>query len=650
MNNFDPTSIFEDLKQDSTSSYALELVDESNFPKAPNLMEFVTSPEFLNTTILPKQVEMGAKLFADYCPDCSRPGFIDQLYDESPGKIKANITFLEHGVCPKCQQTRYELVKAGKLNLYNEYVGCMGQRSGKTKYNGLICTYNLHKMVKLPNPIKKFGLTSGDLIMGTFAALTVEHAKDTIWDAFAGFIEGSPWYQRYHDFLKKEGKALGIELFKSNTTMYKYSHKHVLVHCTGSQDRKMRGKTRFMGSIDELGWFISDEGKKHLQNMNADAVYTALANSLSTMRMKLQKVWGPKEFDLPLMLMSNISSPSAAKDKIMRLYKAAKSNPKMCSFKLPTWEANPDYTEESLRNEYSSMPELEFTRDFGAEPPLTSEPYISDPKVIDKICTEEPTPYFVHQMVKFKETDNSYYKSCNLIDPVGDKHIPRMVTFDLGFRKNALAVCIFRLDGQGKPLMEFALQLVPEKNVPVNVAHFFDNFTLPLVTRYNIKYAFFDRWQSLDQIQRLKSLKVHADTYSLTYKDMDNVRGLLTSASALLPKIPKPMTEVVQEYKDNEVFNVDPITMLGMQILTVRDLGHAIKKPLVGDDDIFRAYCLGITKIQEPTIAKRMSQVVQTKSGHKVAPIAGMVRTKGRVLKKPVVNSSFGALRRRTAG
>jgi len=629
-NIFSPFDILEDLKKNNLDPSIFETIDERDFPKAPNFLEFAIGPKFLNTLILPKQVQIGSYLFCDFCPRCSRPHYIDTLFDQSVGEIKDNIVFLEHGVCPSCQVTRYELIQKKELIFKNELVGVAGQRSGKTKLVALLSAYINHRFLKIPSPVRAYNQTAGDILMGTFSALSLDHSYRNLWQSFKGFIDSSPWFQSYHKFLKSEEKRLGIELFHELKSSMFYTHKHLLWNATGSQDRKMRGDTRIFAAIDELGWMISEENKKDLQNMNADAIYTALTNSLTTMRTKYNQVWTPDSFDLPPILMTNISSPSSAKDKIMRLAKEGKKNDKIYVVHAATWFMNPDYTYEALREEHAHVDEATFQRDFGAEPPLASNPFISEPRVIDKIATGPKFEGFTISEYQEKDFLGDYYKSVNLVIKKADKNIPRLISFDLGSFKNSLAVCMFSLTADAKPKLDFAGVVRPDPvtKVRVNIAEFFEKFTVPLVTNFAIKHAFFDRWQSLDQIERLKLMGVNAAVHSLTYKEMDSVRGSILSQSIIIPKMEKTVEEYVKEYVE-DVYHTDALPLLGLQLLTSRDLGHKMAKPLLGDDDIFRAFCLGAVKLSEEVIKKEYINigVVKTNSGHTVACL-GTIRTR----------------------
>lgn len=629
-NLFSPYSILENLKKNNLDPSIFDTIDERDFPKAPNFLEFAIGPQFLNTLILPRQIQIGSYLFCDFCPRCSKPGYIDTLFDQSVGNIRDNMVFLTHGICPKCKVTRYELNRTKEVIFRNELVGVAGQRSGKTKLVGLLAAYVNHRFLKIPSPIRTYNQTSGDILSGTFSALSLDHSYKNLWQSFKGFMEGSPWFQNYHRFLRGEEKRLGIELLHELKTSVFYGHKHLMWNATGSQDRKMRGETRIFAAIDELGWMISDEQKTDLQNMNADAIYTALSNSLTTMRTKFFHVYTENNFDIPPILMANISSPSSVKDKIMRLLKDAKRNDRIYAFHYATWECNPDYTYESLREDQAHIDEVTFNRDFGCEPPLAANPYLSEPKSIDKIATGTAITNLGVNVYTEKDFLGDFYQSIKLITHKTDKLVPRLVSFDLGSLKNSLAICVFSLTPDLKPRLDFAVVVRPDpvRKIRANIAKVFEDFTVPLVTSFNIKHAFFDRWQSLDQIERLKGMGVNAAVHSLTYKEMDSLRGMILSQSIVIPKFGKPMEEIVKEYTD-DIQHTDAYSLLGLQLLTVRDLGHKMSKPLLGDDDVFRAFCLGAIKMSDAGIKEEYlkNNNVKTAGGLTVAHL-GIIRTR----------------------
>lgn len=505
--------------------------------------------------------------------------------------------------------------------------GFVHHNSGKTKLVGLLTTYLNHRFLKLANPLRHYRQPAGDLLMGTFSALTAEQAEHTLWEAFKGFIDASPWYRDYHNFLKAESKRIGSELLLDRRSFLQYPHKQLYWHFTGSEDRKMRGKTRIFGCPDEIGWMNSDESKSNNQIMNADAVYTALSNSLATMRRKWMQIWSPENFDSPPILMASISSPSAGKDKIMRLLKDAHRNPRIYAVKLPSWLANPDYSYEGLRTEFSHLDDKTFDRDFGAEPPIAANPFLTDPQIIDRIAQEVPFSGVAIQKIREADSFGGTFLSAKAVPIAPERMVPRVLTFDLGYRKNALACCMFSLSAESKPKLDMAFVLTPENKASINLPHFFDNFTMPLVQNFNIRYAFFDRWQSLDQVQRLRDHRIDARVHSLTYKSIDSVRGAILSQGVGIPKLGKTMQEYVSVYVEKDLYALseEPLAYLGMQMLTVRDTGFTFAKPLEGDDDLFRAFALGVDRLMDPAIRKTLANSPRTVAGgQSVAPLGAV--------------------------
>jgi len=347
------------------------------------------------------------------------------------------------------------------------------------------------------------------------------------------------------------------------------------------------------------------ERSGQMQNMSADGVYIALSNSLSTMRMKYRQVFCADAYDIPTAIMCNVSSPSSAKDMIMRLVKDATKNPQMLAMHVASWQSNPDYTYDSLRQEYSHIDERTFMRDFGAEPPLAADPFLSEGSLVDKIAVDEPWRNLVIEETSGFDSMGGVFKSAISHIVMPDKNIPRMLTIDLGFRKNALALCIFSMADGAKIRLDACMALTPSKDKPINLVDFFDNVTLPIVENFSIKHVFYDRWQSMDQVQRLRDKGIDARIHSLKYAEMAAVRGAIIARSICIPKMPRPMGQSVTMYLESESFlSKESVTQLGIQLLTVRDIGTKMTKPETGDDDIFRAFCLGIDRLSDNEIRK----------------------------------------------
>lgn len=906
LRDFNPSKILDDFTSSGLDASIFENIDESKFKKAPNIVDFAVSPEFLNATMLPKQIEMGLKLFAEYCPDCSDLYFLDSLYDQDLGTIRKNVQFLEHGVCPSCLKNRWNFIQEGKLHDYNEFAGCLGQRcipidslvftnrgiiqmdsvedgdivshgfvkkkiksgklklrtlkteigldfrgsktshivpvyenkriiykkmvdvkkgdklilvspklfpslnnviynkhtkwpnkytsivssflgfvcrdfqiendclsikhngvlidmffnmfnvlpsiengriivkdkefidwfkvmtdfkqvpngilqateesaeafvnsfvncditdgvlsiqscelkqpkelqmlllnigyltmiidgclksicfqvdedddkediirlskignwlvrvcdivdgeevemadiqvpntnvytadgflhhnSGKSKFVGIVANYVTHRFLCMPNPIRQFNQSAGDVLNISFAGLSEDKVEKNLWGPYIGFMESSPWFQSYHAFLDAKGKELKKPLYTKRKTFLEYFHKKILVDFYGSKGNSMRGDTRIFAAPDEIAWMGSGVESKGGTIMNADAIHTSLNNSLATMRMKRRQIFNEKNFDVPPILIASISSPSSSKDKIMKLVKSAKTNPLIYGVNAATWQCNQDFTEESLLREFASMDPAEFYRDFGAQPPIESNPFLSETNPIDRIAVLENTDMYSFSIDKDKDALGDTFIYGKLVINRQDKDTPRLLAFDLGSTKNAFGMSIFKLDLNGRINLESGLVIKPTKNYKINLPWIYEKITVPLMENFGVKFVFFDKWQSLDQVTRIRDKGINAQVYSLKYSDMDDVRGMVKNRGVLIPKLSKPMEKYKSEWEANDDTNFSEISaILGIQFLTVRDLGNRMIKPANGDDDLFRSFSLGVCALSMPKIIKEM--------------------------------------------
>ncbi len=916
LKDFSPTKLLEDFASSGFDSAMFEGIDESKFKKAKNILDFTINPEFLNATILPKQIEMGVKLFAEYCPDCSDMDLLDRLYDQDIGTIRNNISFLEHGICPVCSKTRWDFLQEDKLNDFNEFAGCLGQRcipkdswvftnkgiirmgdvevgdivshgyvskkidsgmlklrtlkteigwdfkgskeshivpvyedkkivhnqmldvttgdylmvvtpkmfppmdykcpnkytqwpctynkpvsaflglilrkfeltkdifimdnienkdtifdmfltmfdflpkiegdklvvrdekfidwlylmtdgkqipkgimqsteesvqffidsmffddwsedglilkipvnevkqiqelkmillncgiltmviddnlcsisletededladlfergyypitvtdivdseevdmgdiqvpntnvytadgflhhnSGKSKFIGLVANYVLHRFLCMPNPIRQFNQSAGDILNMSFAGLSEDKVEKNLWGPFVGFMDSSPWFQAYHAFLDEKGKEMKKPLYTKRKTFIEYFHKKLLIDFYGSNGTSMRGDTRIFASADEIAFMGSGAESAGSTVMNADAIHTSLSNSLATMRMKRRQIFNEKNFDVPPILMANISSPSSSKDKIMKQVKAAKTNPLIYGVQVATWDANPDFTEEALLREFASEDPAEFYRNFGAQPPIESNPFLSETTAIDRIAIIKPCGFYGFEIDMDTDALGDKFIYGKLITYSMDVSTPRLISFDLGSSKNAFGMSIFKLDGEGRAILESGLIIKPKKGRKINLPWVYDKITVPLVENFNVKFAFFDKWQSLDQVTRLRDRGVDAQIYSLKYADMEDVRGMIRNRGVLIPQLSKPMVKFKADWEaDDEIEFEEVSAILGIQLLTVRDLGNRMTKPAHGDDDLFRSFCLGVKALSMPKVVKAMQERSDSSAG-----------------------------------
>lgn len=303
-------------------------IDDRDLPMAKNFLEFC-SPKFLNYKAWPKQIEIGSHLFAEICPKCSDMDYANDIPKKDTRKqIKNHVVFLEYGVCPECNSRRSKMFKRGQLKVPNELVGLAGQRAAKTTTSVALAAYITHRALKLQNAPLAYGQLESTTLHGVMAALTAQQAAQNIWQPFVNLLQDSPWYTEYFKLMNYYSNKYGEEIYKFKDTFLHFRSRRLLIYPRGPDKKTMRGRTGLFCILDELGWFDSDASKNKIKD-NADEVYTALNNSLRTIKSAARKVLRKGVDSIVQPCMISISSPSNKKDMICRLVEKAKDSDTM---------------------------------------------------------------------------------------------------------------------------------------------------------------------------------------------------------------------------------------------------------------------------------------------------------------------------------
>ena len=505
----------------------------------------------------------------------------------------------------------------------------------------MCANYQLHRFLKLSNPSHYFNLLPNQTLHMTFVAITYGQAADTLWQPFRDFYDNSPWFTTYNELLDHYQQKCGIELYQKKSTFLWYDHKRLTCYASGPDKRKLRGRTGFFSSIDELGWF---HGTDKAIKLNPDQVCQALERSLRTIRSACRKKRTVlHHYNSPDALFVNISSPSAANDKIMRLVRE-KNIPTRYVFHLPTWEMNPTITRKDLEAEYRDDP-IGAERDYGANPPLSDAPFISNVEIVESLI------------------DKKYKNACKYtIRPVTDKagHTTLRVKFfkfsllgsdvnyimgvDTGYSKNAFAVVVQHYELQTKCcITDFLIEIRPLEGVPIHFPSMYEDIIEPIIKTGKISIVVFDKWQSINFEQDLHAQGVESIRYSLKHDDFINIRGAMFSKKIVLPKPEIPFKQIINPSMDyHEFVEKGSVSHFLYQILTVRDLGRTVAKGLGVDDDIFRAWCLGVRFLLDSKYEK-----IFRKSIKKQKKVLGVVQNKSKVaslINSGVVAGKIGPL------
>lgn len=585
-------------------------IDDRDLKEFPNFYEWCFSKDGGNQAPFAKQLALATHLMAEWCPRCSHKAFrnIHKIPVNFPAKdFPDKVQFLYHGVCPKCGARKSELVKSGELNAYVELDVCAGQRSGKSAFFNLLVPYLTHKWVKVEKPVETLGLMSSSILIGTCTALTWAKAQELLYDPISNAIENSKWFQQYFQLLDDYEERTGIELYKFKDTFLSFNHKNLILNTSGPNKRTLRGATRWVSIIDEIGWFPHGDDNDERERASANEVYVSLDRSLKTVRKSTMKLLKEGYDNIPLAYGCGISSPSSYNDKIMELVRNFKGSKEVLVHQAPTWEMNPLFTKEDFAKEYQDDP-IKAERDFGANPPMAENAWISDVKSLDHLLVNRwVIDYQYDHFTNRSGVDMVFGKLRSTKAPPTCP--PTVLTIDAGYSNNSFALAITANDGRGANVLAVA-EIAPKKGITViNYTRTVKQLLYPLIKAFNVQAVGADRWNSLKLLQDIEE-DCHVQTfqYSLKPTDFDLVYDYLMEDIPAI-KLPRPEMDLGQIFVTSDYphgFKYKPNSHLYHQFSTVNVDGRgSVEKGNGYTDDILRAVALGIrTCVLEDTIKK----------------------------------------------
>lgn len=644
---FDPALLAEKAIQSNLDPTCFDQIKDSGIRQPQNVFEWMRGRRFLNISPFPKQVEIAVNFYSQFCPRCTDPSLVEAERwgnklltiptDYPISEIVDRIVFMEDGVCPQCKVNQLELFAAKELNYYTNLNGCAGMRSSKTVIvGGIIGTYQLCRFLMLKNPAHYFGLLDNQTLHGTFVAITAGQAQETLWDAFKDRVDAAPWFKDYHIFLEEEAKRLGKERFHNDKqTFLAYEHKQLVVSFCGPDIRTIRGRTRFMTGIDEKGWFDVQADSTSSSNtkirLNAHQTHEALIKSLRTIRSASMRLRENGIINPPDGTNCDVSSPSSLNDAIMVGLREANDDPTMYPFHYATWEMNPFVPLNSLRSEMRNR--RDFERDYAAVPPLGANQFIDNQNSVEKAQDKFPQNKWITWTKRYitdEFGDKTMYLEVKVVKR--DRNRPRILTIDTGLANNSYAITMWSYDRENqRPQCDIAIECMPEiqndDRILVNFPMMFEHAVVPLVTDFRVIMAAFDRWNSIDSVQRLrKDYKVEAIQYVLKWADYLMVRSRIIDSNFRIPKMEMSIDDVRKSDRSfDDIVRSVPVTHLALQILTVRQGGRKVIKPINGTDDLFRCLCLALKFILDPEYTKKFEQYGVTAGFDR--PVIGVYRS-----------------------
>lgn len=577
----------------STREDALRYISDRSLPFGSTMQQYVSNDDDA------LQMVTSILLNAGYMPSILHgPGDKSILFDltQTPQSRAAYIEVIT--VNDGEAQVTYDLQMEGLPQFIAG--GMLHHNSGKSVVVAMISTYLTHRLLMSQSPTGILSIDNTTVLHGTFVALTQKQASDTLWTPYFNYIMGSPWFQAYHDLIRKYERRYGIEVMKIRDTFVLYGHRNFVIYPAGPDGRILRGRTRVLAVIDEVAYFDNDAQSKKIK-VSANAVYGALDRSLATVRAKEKRQVESGYDEAFTGYFCNISSPVHARDKINELLRMAVGSKTLLGIHAPTWKMNPDMPRDSefLLEAFRRDP-VGAARDYGAEAPLSANPFITQPTFIEGAIREKGRSLcsYTHHIIRHKDGERQRYGS--LVKAVSTTK-NSILAIDAGYSNNSFSLVVGSRDEAGIISVDCLVEIIPKPGIPLNYTLIFDELLVPLCKQRNVRVMLADQWQSLKLLQDAK-IKVPsieaADKYSLKYEDMWTVKTMFESQPSRisLPRMgfAKTIAETLQYNGDEypHCFENKPTEHLIMQLQTVQDTGRSVVKNTGATDDLWRAMAL----------------------------------------------------------
>jgi len=381
----------------------------------------------------------------------------------------------------------------------NEIICMLGKGSGKDHCSRISIAYTAYLLHCLRDPLNYFGKAHGVYIDLLNLAVNAQQAQRVFFEPLKNLLLQSPFFNE-----------VGFEPRVSEIFFFSRPVRCFSGH---SESEGWEGYEVLTVVLDEIAAFKTDaelKGETRSKG-SASAIYNMSKLSVMSRFPEVGKV-------------ILLSFPRYKGDFIEQRYYGAreKKEPKTWFIKAATWEVNPTIKREQLESEYIRNP-VEAAARFECNPPNMEDAYFRDPDLVRKAFSygEDPT----NEDGTFKNWFNNT-----------DQHI-RFIHVDLALKRDRAALALVHSPG----LREVKTLNGAEKLPVVNVDLVYSweaanneeiNFSsirqliIDLCRKFDVAKVTFDRWQSIEMIQSLRSLSINADFHSVKKTDYDT----LTSA------------------------------------------------------------------------------------------------------------------------
>ena len=497
----------------------------------------------------------------------------DNVFEENPVDVKTFVESSNYLGQPSLSEIQYNIVEAMSQIYYkkdledlmgtnngsayydkytkNEIILQLGKGSGKDFTSTVGCAYLVYKLLCLKDPAKYFGKPSGDAIDLINVAINAQQAKNVFFKGFKTKIESSPWFAG-----KFYAKADSVEFNKSIT-----------VYSGHSERESHEGLNLILAVLDEISGFASEVGTANEQGKTAENIYKAFRGSVDSRFPDLGKV---SLLSFPRYVGDFISkryedviaekeilekkhtfiiNPALPEDNPDNTFEISWDEdhiksykfPGVLAIKRPTWEVNPTRKIEDFKLSFFTDPGDALMR-FACKPTYSSDAFFKQRDKLEK-CMSLRNPIDNNKRFdsSFKpDPEKIYYIHADLAQKhdkcaVAIAHVDKWVNVQvLKDYEQISPVVIVDAVAWWEPKVEGPVNLSDVKNWIINLRR--QGFNIGMVT--------FDRWQSFDIQQELKSVGIRTDTVSVAKKHYEDFAMLIYEERVAMPLIPLLLEEM----------------------------------------------------------------------------------------------------------
>ena len=490
----------------------------------------------------------------------------DSNFDETPVDAKTFVEGEDYLGQPPLSEVQYDIVEAMSqiykledlVNLMgqeegtryykkytkNEVILQLGKGSGKDFTSTVACSYIVYKLLCLKDPARYFGKPGGDAIDIINVAINAQQAKNVFFKGFKSKIERSPWFAG-----KFYAKAESIEFDKAIT-----------VYSGHSERESHEGLNLILAVLDEISGFAQEIGGGNDQGKTADNIYKAFRASVDSRFPDLGKVAllsfprFPGDF-----ISQRYDSVIAEKESIQKkhtfiinpeLPEEAEGNslqiewdediitsykyPGVFALKRPTWVVNPTRSIDDFKLAFYTDIGDAMQR-FACVPTFASDAFFKQREKV-RACMTIRNP--IDSSKRFDETftpdpNKKYFVHADL----AQKHDKCAVA--IAHVEKWVSVQVMKDYEQVVPMVivDAVVYWEPRVEGPVNLSEVKQWIQNLRRQGFDIGMVSFDRWQSFDIQNELKSVGIRTETVSVAKKHYEDMAMLMYEERLAMPAI-----------------------------------------------------------------------------------------------------------------